>query len=831
MFTVRPLTTDSSLLARIASGIAVLLLVALFTICVVLFSPASTTSLANLFLSGDEVKISCLEYDYTWPDTLTVSKVCVSHPSADLVATNARFNYSDHTLLITALDIKLSSGQASGPEEAHDFAVPAIPASLPTLDIQRVTLSHESLPQALAFSLQQHGKQAFTFENQWQGEIAFTDRGLRGSLVFSLTDVLPFMPVKYRGYLQDTPASPVQLSFNLEPNTVEFSLMPPRLATVRYPVNDDVCEANLTTQGRINGFISVQDNAIRLRPEDVLIILPTPGCLTVGMPDFLQLPETLFIEPAGDAVFTHGQLATTNLHIYSQHQDWDVSLQCLQGKIDGNLEGKVLVDLSLPDALNLHTLARVQMTADGLTLDAKELAFDADDIDISGVRVGALNGVGMLHYHAVTGLKTKGRFSMASLSSGSAIASGLSVDFSLEGKTVNTATGTLDLDVKNVNLNEVVELEEMVQKIAFTPSEQDGGFSVAGETAVVNVIAKEQALGGLTADHKVFFDTTNNALAGTHQLQLADSLQASFDSTETYIGITVPKQDFVSLQPLTDPLLPDMTNQRGTLQLDGQYDIASGELSGNILIEEIAAEYGEYRFSGAQSAFTFSVDSVGLHVPESTFTVDSVDVGMPITDIYGEFRLENGVPVIATTRADMLGGELKMGPLSLSEHKQTLSLAIRDIDLSRVLALQQQAGVQSGGIRITGSVQGEFPVTLENWQPSVTDAILRNQGTGTLKISDNEAFDALKQSQPDIGQQLAMLENLRFTVLQGKLNLEKDGQAFLDIKLEGVNPDYQQPVAFNYTHDQNVFLLLRSLRLGDQISDKVKNKFLNKEPE
>lgn len=116
-----------------------------------------------------------------------------------------------------------------------------------------------------------------------------------------------------------------------------------------------------------------------------------------------------------------------------------------------------------------------------------------------------------------------------------------------------------------------------------------------------------------------------------------------------------------------------------------------------------------------------------------------------------------------------------------------------------------------------------MPITLENWRPSIYQAKLHSQGRGRLKISNNSAFEALKQQQPEIGAQLAVLEHLAIESLLGSLDLASDGQADLGIQIKGVNPDSNQPVEFNYNHEQNLFMLIKSLRLSEQISKKVEN--------
>jgi hypothetical protein len=47
---------------------------------------------------------------------------------------------------------------------------------------------------------------------------------------------------------------------------------------------------------------------------------------------------------------------------------------------------------------------------------------------------------------------------------------------------------------------------------------------------------------------------------------------------------------------------------------------------------------------------------------------------------------------------------------------------------------------------------------------------------------------------------------------------------FFDIALKGSNPVKKQSVNFNYTHQENIFSLLESIRLVNSIKNKIEQK-------
>ena len=66
-----------------------------------------------------------------------------------------------------------------------------------------------------------------------------------------------------------------------------------------------------------------------------------------------------------------------------------------------------------------------------------------------------------------------------------------------------------------------------------------------------------------------------------------------------------------------------------------------------------------------------------------------------------------------------------------------------------------------------------------------------------------------------------MLEHLNVIQLQAELDLASDGWLDLAMQIKGSNPIKQQSVNFNYTHKENVFTLMKALRLNSVIRDKV----------
>ena len=77
---------------------------------------------------------------------------------------------------------------------------------------------------------------------------------------------------------------------------------------------------------------------------------------------------------------------------------------------------------------------------------------------------------------------------------------------------------------------------------------------------------------------------------------------------------------------------------------------------------------------------------------------------------------------------------------------------------------------------------------------------------------------------------MQILSDFRFKLLHIQADYQPDGQLALKIGIKGHNPDYEngRPIEFNFNIEENVLKLLRSLRMADEISDRLEKKVQKK---
>jgi hypothetical protein len=204
-----------------------------------------------------------------------------------------------------------------------------------------------------------------------------------------------------------------------------------------------------------------------------------------------------------------------------------------------------------------------------------------------------------------------------------------------------------------------------------------------------------------------------------------------------------------------------------------------------------------------------------LNSKNGNLSISRVFAGIDIEEISGVLSPSEPFSINAI-KGSLLGGSFNVDKLQLSEADQKILLKLNNIDAEQLLALEQQSG-----IALKARIDAELPVQLSEGEAQIVDGRLMNNGSAVLTIDNNEAFENLKQQQTELGEVLSLLEHLDIQSLESDVKLAKDGWLDLGFRIKGTNPDQQQDVNFNYTHKENIYTLMKALRMGDVIKDKV----------
>ncbi|MCF2859016.1 YdbH domain-containing protein [Pseudoalteromonas sp. SMS1] len=338
---------------------------------------------------------------------------------------------------------------------------------------------------------------------------------------------------------------------------------------------------------------------------------------------------------------------------------------------------------------------------------------------------------------------------------------------------------------------------------------------------------------GLVATPQLSFRDTTLTTSGTvkdsiklEHIAYSDEFELTIehilDGEINQIRVDVPKQRFVTLQPMMYQLVPQLQLSEGLISATAIGDLTAQIYRFDLELEEAGVLYDSHYIRGINLPLTGAYERAQLVVTDTTLNVAEVRSGAVLTDLSARLSTQQGTLALKDIHAKIFDGDVTAEQVTLSQSDQRFLIEAHNWDL----ALISDAG-KSAGVELRGRVSGQLPVLIEQGEIAITHGKLRNIDVGFLSIENNESVEALKSHQAGIDTAFSLLESLDIEKLSSDVTLSPDGWLDLAVEIAGVNAQAQQPINFNYTHSENIFQLFRALRLSDEITNEVE-KALNK---
>ncbi|MDT3282726.1 YdbH domain-containing protein [Shewanella scandinavica] len=345
----------------------------------------------------------------------------------------------------------------------------------------------------------------------------------------------------------------------------------------------------------------------------------------------------------------------------------------------------------------------------------------------------------------------------------------------------------------------------------------------------------------LQSQHKLNFATASKPLVLTGQWVVDTSM------TEA-----------LSLLNQTQPL-PAELNVTGHNQLQAQFNLTQQRDQTQFAMQitqsmtELEGFYKDTTFEGgklqAQCEFTWGqshkkpqdkgyFSSLSkLNCPQTLMTFNLFDPGFPLTDIEVEADIALGkdaeklpdnwiqqltglsdTDVSMTAKGKVLSGQFLLPEFNLKlQDKSHAYLLLQAMSLEEVLRIQPQIGVYADGI-----FDGVLPVDLINGKVSITGGQLAARAPGGLiAISGNPAVEQMRQSQPYLDFVFSTLEHLQYSQLSSSFDMDQTGDAKLLVEVKGRSQGVERPIHLNYSHEENMLQLFRSLQIGNDLQDRI----------
>lgn len=289
--------------------------------------------------------------------------------------------------------------------------------------------------------------------------------------------------------------------------------------------------------------------------------------------------------------------------------------------------------------------------------------------------------------------------------------------------------------------------------------------------------------------------------------------------------------EVAALKPLLAGVLPaaladKIIIQRGLVDAGVSLRLTKDQvtLAAKAQLREVSGSYDDILWHGASARLRID-DLLALSAEKaSSIAIEKVDIGFPVEMIRLQMkpqRAADGALMLSINdvSARLLGGEISIDKIALFEQPATpFNVKVKGIDLARVVALQQQAGLAASGM-----LDGEIPVVLAGDTLTVAQGVLHARAPGGVIHYRSEDAEALAKTHQALGVALRTLEDFRYEVLDVSGDYLETGDLKLALSLVGRNPKFEQgrQVNLNINVEQNLKSLLKSLQLTRELSDKI----------
>ncbi|MEX9254464.1 YdbH family protein [Pseudenterobacter timonensis] len=283
-----------------------------------------------------------------------------------------------------------------------------------------------------------------------------------------------------------------------------------------------------------------------------------------------------------------------------------------------------------------------------------------------------------------------------------------------------------------------------------------------------------------------------------------------------------PKQSLTVFQPL---LPPDwkLALRDGELYAQVAFSAAAGqgfEAGGHGVVTNASAWLPDNKINGVDFVLPFRFGagtwSLGTHGPVTLRigeVVNQVTARNITADLQGNYPWSEAHPLLLTNvSTDLLGGKITLQQLRMPQHDPAL-LRVENISTSELIG-----AINPKQFTLSGPVSGALPFWLENDRWVIKDGWLTNPGAMTLRI-DQDTADAIVEKNVAAGAAINWLRYMEISRSWTKINVDNLGVMTLQASITGTSrvEGKSNTVHLNYSHEENLFTLWRSLRFGDNL--------------
>jgi hypothetical protein len=776
------------------------------------------------------VTLSCLDFSLTSKLNVHVQKACLSYQNQELVVTGITANTRHVEIKHAALNINPlpQSDKVSNPATILDLA---LPEKRPTITVEQLSINSEFLNQPLILSINEPKLNQFVVSGDLSARATLYNNKVQGQL--KVSDELLKQLLKTDNELLSGLSFNTTQTFSF--NGVEASLAGNLQTLYDYKIQS--CGITNSSKGVLSATYNLNSQKLDIDPSQL------KNNVTISNNCQSLIPE-------GD----YKAFAVKQLPL-----NWHWALPRPISLVDNNLTLPLItlksneqtgqeVDITFTDTfINIATplqSARTQLKAQLHTDDINAVVLNTqlENAQLSGNYDITLTALPEFLPADANNVKAHGDFTLTQLVDSKPVGK-VSTTFSFDkavayGTTINTYTGKL-----------VASMSEKLDASVVLKSEFKGAqYEEYKLTGINNTLSARANLGvgelfahlnantqiNTLTSPNVDLNTINVTSTGLQSRALKASHHVFVNGVELVANhhvskvahpfeVIIPQQSVLSLNSLVSQFEPLAQLTQGEFNGRISGDVNLQKANFNLTIDDTSALYNDYLANQFRAQLSGQYDSGQLNVEPTTFNLNELRAGAVVNNINGKIKVVNNSAQAFDISGNVFDGVFELDKYTLLKSQQTANVTFKDIDASKLITLDDKSG-----ITLTGRLKGWLPLHFSDSGVEVTNGNLLNQGEGKLIISNNTAFDSVMQQQQELQPVLSLLKNLDIQKLNSTVALNSDGWLNLGVNLQGFNEPQQQQVNFNYNHEENVFTLLRALRLSDEITQKVEQQYSQK---
>lgn len=279
---------------------------------------------------------------------------------------------------------------------------------------------------------------------------------------------------------------------------------------------------------------------------------------------------------------------------------------------------------------------------------------------------------------------------------------------------------------------------------------------------------------------------------------------------------------------LPDLQLLEISSGEINLQLSADYDLhrRAASVKSRINAIDIAGKNDSVLFDGvtlnSSLDFQYEKQKLIINQDKQQLKIANLFIGVPIQALQLDTQLNAGELVIEHFKARLLGGRVDFDDFKLTPPSQTL-INLSGLSLGEVIKYSAYPEIKSKAI-----IDGVLPLSLTEQGPVIKQGMVfaRYPG-GYIKVPENTVVKTMGRRNPAFSFTMQVLSNLQFDTLQGVIDYAADGESVMKIQIKGKNPEVSgsQPVTFNYSHNENILKLLKSLRFNEQLIKQIEERY------